>query len=194
MTPAPDPLPPVSPLLTDTQIALWFGQQQVPGSPVYQCAERVDIRGDLDAGTFGDVLNRCLAAVPALNADYSTVPGGPRRQPVTRDHPVRLLDVSPATDPAKQCDHEIAEFMAAGDAASDLITGDRLSAQLLIRLSDGHHVWVQRIHHLCVDGYSFAALLRWVAASYTAAIAGDPLPDAPFVAPAVLDSADPAAV
>ena len=43
MTPAPDPSLPVSHLLTDTQTALWFGQQQVPGSPVYQCAERVDM-------------------------------------------------------------------------------------------------------------------------------------------------------
>ena len=97
MTPAPDPSLPVSHLLTDTQTALWFGQQQVPGSPVYQCAERVDIRGDLDAGTFGDVLTRCLAAVPALNADYVTGPEGPRRQPVTRDHPVRFVDVAAAT-------------------------------------------------------------------------------------------------
>ncbi|GAB05185.1 non-ribosomal peptide synthetase [Gordonia amarae] len=189
MTPAPDPSLPVSHLLTDTQTALWFGQQQVPGSPVYQCAERVDIRGDLDAGTFGDVLTRCLAAVPALNADYVTGPEGPRRQPVTRDHPVRFVDVAAATDPAKQCDHEIAGFMSAEftsgvHSSPDTIAGDRLSAQLLIRLSGSHHVWVQRIHHLCADGYSFAALLRWVAASYTAAIAGDPLPGAPFATPA----------
>ncbi|WP_260840357.1 amino acid adenylation domain-containing protein [Gordonia pseudamarae] len=179
--------------LTAAQTALWFGQQQVPGSEVYQCAERVDIRGEIDTEVFGDVLARCLREVPALNAVYGAGADGPVRWPLARDHAVRLIDVSGTPDPDKQCDHEITEFMSGARPERAEISGEWLSTQILVRLSAAHHVWVQRIHHICVDGYSFAALLRWVSASYTAAVGGQPSPAVPFAAAGADAAADPAA-
>ena len=135
MTSAPAASP-GSQQLTPAQTALWFGQQQVPDSAVYQCAERIDIRGDLDVGAFGEVLTRCLAAVPSLNAEYSSGPDGPRQRPRARAHRLQFLDVSATTDPAKQCDHEIAEFMSDTHSSSEAIAGDRLNDQTLEVVED----------------------------------------------------------
>ncbi|WP_298446607.1 amino acid adenylation domain-containing protein [Gordonia sp. (in: high G+C Gram-positive bacteria)] len=183
--------------LTDAQTALWFGQQQVPGSVAYQCAERIDIAGELDPALFAEVLAGCLARIPALQARYAVGGDGrPAAEPVTRAHDLPLIDVSGEGDPDAACDREIAAFMDLPplDDGSAVIADDRLSGQVLIRLSPTRHVWAQRIHHLCVDGYSFAALLRWVAASYTSAAAGEGSPvDPPFVPADTGTTADAAA-
>lgn len=161
---------------------MWFGQQQVPHSVVYQCAERIDIRGDFDATLFAEVLASALAAIPALNACYSAGPDGPYRRPDSRLHELRRVESSDADEIARIVD----DLMAGGvpgagqTSGAEVIDGATLSDQCLIRVSPTHHIWVQRIHHLCIDGYSFAALLRWVAASYTAAVDGGPRPDSPF--------------
>lgn len=193
---SPGPGSPVS----STHVAIWFGQQQVPDSTAYQCAERIDIRGDLDPAVFGSVLARCLSAIPALNARYVPGPTGPRRVPVHREHPLPVIDVRETDDPSAAGDAVVAELMAmpaAGDAPADRVIADAwLSDQRLVRLSDSHHVWLQRIHHLCVDGYSFAVLLRWVAACYSATVRGEPTPEVPFAdspsadSPPAADDAD----
>lgn len=182
--------------LTPAQTAMWYGQQQVPGSDVYQCVERVDIRGAFDSPLFTRVLSRCLGEIPALNARYFGTPDGPRAAAVTSTHDVRSIDLRAAPDPIAAV-HDAIDTVAIGAVAigaaatadgtaadgSGEITGRLLSDQALLQLTDDHHVWVQRIHHLCVDGYSFAALLRWVAGCYTAALAGAAAPTYPFAEP-----------
>ncbi|MGV9712569.1 amino acid adenylation domain-containing protein [Gordonia sp. NPDC003424] len=177
------PTPP-SPIvaLTPVQTALWFGRQQVPGSGVYQCIERVDIRGDFDPNLFAGVLSRCLGEIPALNSRYFATPDGPRRSADRRVHEVRRVDVGGSTDAGAAERAAIDDVMSTGLAASagDEIAGRLLSNQVILRIGPDHHVWIQRIDHLCVDGYSFATLLRWVAGSYSATVSGTPSPDYPF--------------
>jgi len=167
--------------LSATQLALWFGQQQTPGSPVYQCAERIDVHGDFDVAVFAPVLAHCLSQIPALNARYVSGAEGPERLADQREHRLRVVDARGEGDPEQRCRTLTAELMAA--APTGEISGPLLSDQVLVRIADDHHVWVQRIHHIAVDGYSFAALLRWVAACYTARLAGTDLPEPPFAEP-----------
>lgn len=89
---------------------MWFGQQQVPHSVVYQCAERIDIRGDFDATLFAEVLASALAAIPALNACYSAGPDGPYRRPDSRLHELRRVESSDADEIARIVD----DLMAGG--------------------------------------------------------------------------------
>ncbi|MFT4202009.1 amino acid adenylation domain-containing protein [Gordonia sp. (in: high G+C Gram-positive bacteria)] len=163
--------------LTAAQLAVWFAQLQVADAPVYQCAERIEIVGDFDADRFAQVLADRLARVPALNARYADDGAGPRVQPVERMHPVTVLDAT-----AEELDAIIERAMTTAPIAAE-ITGDQLSGQHVVRLGPDRHVWITRIHHIAVDGYSFARLLRWIADSYTAAAADEPLPDSPFSEP-----------
>ncbi|MFT3899459.1 MAG: amino acid adenylation domain-containing protein [Gordonia sp. (in: high G+C Gram-positive bacteria)] len=172
--------------LTAAQLAVWFAQLQVADAPVYQCAERVEIVGAFDAERFAGVLADCLAQVPALCARYADDGDGPRAHPVDRAHRVEVLDTA-----AGELDALIERAMTTAPIA-DEIAGEQLSGQIVARLAPDHHVWITRIHHIAVDGYSFARLLRWVADSYTAEVAGEPLPDCPFT-PAAPDGAPAAA-
>ncbi|MFT3714594.1 MAG: amino acid adenylation domain-containing protein [Gordonia sp. (in: high G+C Gram-positive bacteria)] len=162
--------------LTPAQLAVWFAQQQVADAPVYQCAERVEIDGPFDAERFADVVSRCLAQVPALNARYTDDGDGPRRIPEPRRHPVVVHDAGEQLD-------AVVDAAMGCPPISNTIAGEQLSAQHLVRIGDDRHVWITRIHHVAVDGYSFARLLRWIADSYTADAAGDPLPESPFATP-----------
>ncbi|MDL9938974.1 amino acid adenylation domain-containing protein [Gordonia sp. ABSL1-1] len=176
----PDHLPDL-PTLSAAQTAMWFGQQQVPGSSVYQAAERVDIRGELDAGLFVRVVSDCLAELAPLNARYIAGPDGPRRYPDVRTHRVPLIEVDPTNPDAEAAVTAVIDEMLSAAPGAEEIGGVMLSDQRLIRRAADHHIWIQRIHHLCIDGYSFAAVLRWVAARYTALLDGTPLPNSPFV-------------
>ncbi|GAB09091.1 putative non-ribosomal peptide synthetase [Gordonia araii NBRC 100433] len=161
--------------LTPAQLAVWFAQLQVADAPVYQCAERIDIVGEFDAERFAAVLDDCLSQVPPLNARYADDGSGPRISPDPREHRARLHD---AAD-----DGELESIIAGAMTTapiSDEIAGDRLSGQDVVRLAHDRHVWITRIHHIAVDGYSFARLLRWVADCYTADVTGQPRPDMPF--------------
>ncbi len=176
--------------LTAAQLAVWFAQQQVEDAPVYQCAERIDIIGSFDAERFATVLSDCLKQVPALNARYTDDGDGrPRARPDAREHVVVVHEAG-----AHQTDTDALESLVARATSTapvhDEIGGEQLSGQHLLRLAPDHHVWISRIHHIAVDGYSFARLLRWVADAYSADLAGEPPPGSPFVANAAPETSD----
>ncbi|NMO00985.1 amino acid adenylation domain-containing protein [Gordonia sp. TBRC 11910] len=161
--------------LTAAQNAVWFAQAQVGASPVYQCAEQIDIHGEFCAERFGRIVGACLAQLPALNRRYVGTDAGPRALADPRTHTVVL-----------HTDESVADVVDAAlttAPVTDSISGDQLSSQHLVRLRDDHHVWITRIHHIAIDGYSFAALLRWIAECYTADAAGEAPTQPPFVPP-----------
>ena len=66
------------------------------------------------------------------------------------------------------------------DLASDLRAGSGapLYRHVVMRLADDRWFWYQRYHHLLVDGFSFTAIARRVAAIYTHLCRGDAGTDA----------------
>lgn len=69
------------------------------------------------------------------------------------------------------------------DLASDLRAGSGapLYRHVVMRLADDRWFWYQRYHHLLVDGFSFTAIARRVAAIYHLCH-GDALEPTPFTA------------
>ncbi len=59
-------------------------------------------------------------------------------------------------------------------------SGQPLAFHLLIQVADNRWYWYQRYHHLVVDGFSFPAITRQIAAIYRAWSNGDATPDSPF--------------
>ncbi|VDR29037.1 Enterobactin synthase component F [Raoultella terrigena] len=56
----------------------------------------------------------------------------------------------------------------------------RLVCHQLLRTADNRWYWYQRYHHLLVDGFSFPAITRQIAAIYRAWQRGEATPDSPF--------------
>lgn len=58
--------------------------------------------------------------------------------------------------------------------------GNPLVCHQLLRVGDNRWYWYQRYHHLLVDGFSFPAITRQIAAIYRAWQRGEATPDSPF--------------
>ena len=67
------------------------------------------------------------------------------------------------------------------DLAQDLRVdgGNPLVCHQLLRVGDDRWYWYQRYHHLLVDGFSFPAITRQIAAIYRAR-SGEATPESPF--------------
>lgn len=78
--------------------------------------------------------------------------------------------------------HAAALALMNADLAQNLRVdgGKPLTHHLLIQLSDTRWYWYQRYHHLLVDGFSFPAITRQIAAIYRAMRRDEPLPASPF--------------
>lgn len=59
-------------------------------------------------------------------------------------------------------------------------SGKPLAFHQLIRIDDTRWYWYQRYHHLLVDGFSFPAITRQIAAIYRAWQSDAPTPESPF--------------
>jgi enterobactin synthetase component F len=59
-------------------------------------------------------------------------------------------------------------------------SGQPLAFHQLIQVGENHWYWYQRYHHLVVDGFSFPAITRQIAAIYAAWKKGEPTPESPF--------------
>ncbi|MEE6801811.1 condensation domain-containing protein, partial [Escherichia coli O8:H10] len=91
--------------------------------------------------------------------------------------PPAVYDLRDSTDP-----HAAALAVMQGDLAQNLRVdgGQPLVHHALLRLGEHRWYWYQRYHHLLVDGFSFPAITRHIAAIYTAWRRGEPTPTSPF--------------
>ncbi len=83
-----------------------------------------------------------------------------------------IIDLRTAPDP-----HRAATERMQADLAQDLRVdgGNPLVCHQLLRVGDDRWYWYQRYHHLLVDGFSFPAITRQIAAIYRAWQRGKPL-------------------
>lgn len=88
-----------------------------------------------------------------------------------------LHDLRASADP-----HAAALAVMQGDLAQNLRVdgGKPLFHHALLRLGERRWYWYQRYHHLLVDGFSFPAITRHIAAIYNAWRRGEPTPASPF--------------
>ncbi|MEG2397166.1 MAG: enterobactin non-ribosomal peptide synthetase EntF [Citrobacter sp.] len=78
--------------------------------------------------------------------------------------------------------HEAARALMQADLQQDIrADGTKpLVCHQLIQVEDNRWYWYQRYHHLLVDGFSFPAITRQIAAIYRAWQRGEPTPASPF--------------
>ncbi|MEU0939228.1 amino acid adenylation domain-containing protein [Embleya sp. NPDC005971] len=152
------------PLLA-AQAGIVYAQALMPDDPGYNTGDRVEIRGPLDAELFARVLRRVGAEAETLRLLVVTGTDGTPAQRVTdHEHPVHLLDLRTARDPAAEARAWLHDDLA---RAVDPTTGP-LVTHAVFRLADELHWWYRRVHHIAVDAYALALIDRRVAESYTA--------------------------
>ncbi|GAA2097657.1 hypothetical protein GCM10009759_27960 [Kitasatospora saccharophila] len=156
--------------LTAAQEGVRYGQLLDPGSPKYNIAECLEIRGGLDEDLFAAAVDRMLHLCDSANTVLVEQDGRVRQQVVRPREPrrrLRVVDLTGTADPVAAAERYMAEEMALVD---DVAAPAHHHA--LLRLAPDLHHWYIRYHHIAVDGLSGAVLARSAAELYTRAVGG----------------------
>lgn len=182
------PEPPLVPVahgdeipLSFAQQRLWFLDQLLHGSPVYNISAAYWLNGDLDVATLHRSLNEIIRRHEGLRTTFHAVGG----RPVQKVAPALTLalEMQDLQDqPAAERENKTLK-VAAEEARRpfDLAVGPLLRAKLL-RLSPTEQVLLLTMHHIVSDGWSMGVLYRELTVLYEAYSQGkpSPLPELPI--------------
>lgn len=153
--------------LSPNQRRLWFMEQVIAGAPVYNEAEAVRLRGELDVEALEKALNVIVAHHENLRTTIQTTDDEPTVI-VHEAWPLRLkkIDLSPLA-PARR-DAEIERLLIEEPRLPyDLKIEPGIRATLL-HLGEKDHVFILMMHHLICDWSSEGVLWRELSALYSA--------------------------
>lgn len=168
---------PVLPL-TSAQRGVLTGHLITPRPAAYNTAEYVRIDGDLRPAWFDAALRRAVGEAEALGVRLVEGPVGPGQVP--DDAPPwspRFLDLRSDADPESAARAWMADEVA---HAVDPFGDEPLFAHALLRTGEHTHLWYHRMHHVLLDGYGAALVMRRAAALYTSLAAGTEPEPSPF--------------
>lgn len=165
--------------LVAAQPGIWMAERlsTLPGA--WSVAHYVELRGALDPALLRKAIVAGLQQADTLSLRFEEEEGEVW-QWVAADRTFgepSIIDLRTAPDP-----HRAATERMQADLAQDLRVdgGNPLVCHQLLRVGDDRWYWYQRYHHLLVDGFSFPAITRQIAAIYRAWQRGEATPESPF--------------
>ncbi|HBQ3315977.1 enterobactin non-ribosomal peptide synthetase EntF [Klebsiella pneumoniae] len=165
--------------LVAAQPGIWMAERlsTLPGA--WSVAHYVELRGALDPTLLGKAIVAGLQQADTLSLRFEEEEGEVW-QWLAADRTFAepsIIDLRTTPDP-----HRAATERMQADLAQDLRVdgGNPLVCHQLLRVGDDRWYWYQRYHHLLVDGFSFPAITRQIAAIYRAWQRGEATPESPF--------------
>ena len=165
--------------LVAAQPGIWMAERlsTLPGA--WSVAHYVELRGALDPTLLGKSIVAGLQQADTLSLRFEEEEGEVW-QWLAADRTFAepsIIDLRTAPDP-----HRAATERMQADLAQDLRVdgGNPLVCHQLLCVGDDRWYWYQRYHHLLVDGFSFPAITRQIAAIYRAWQRGEATPESPF--------------
>ncbi|MBZ4537736.1 amino acid adenylation domain-containing protein [Mycobacterium avium] len=169
--------------LSFAQQRLWFIDQLLGPSPIYNMAAALRLTGRLDADALGTALADVVARQETLRTVFPAVDGIPEQVVIPAERADLGWQVVDATGwPTDRLQQTIE---AAARHSFDLATEIPLRARLF-RITDDEHVLVAVLHHIAADGLSMAPLVADLGMAYASRCAGH----APGWAPLPVQYAD----
>ncbi len=169
--------------LSFAQQRLWFIDQLLGPSPMYNMVAALRLSGSLDAEALGSALADVVARQESLRTLFPAVEGIPRQVVIPAERADFGWQVVNATGwPESRLGEAID---AAVRHSFDLATEIPLRARLF-RVADDEHVLVAVMHHIAGDGLSMAPLVADLGVAYASRCAGQ----APGWAPLAVQYAD----
>ncbi len=165
--------------LVAAQPGIWMAERlsTLPGA--WSVAHYVELRGNLDPALLSKAIVAGLKQADTLSMRFCE-DNGEAWQWVDDAHEFaepQSVDLRQLADP-----HMSALTLMQSDLGQNLRvdSGNPLVCHQLMRVGDDCWYWYQRYHHLLVDGFSFPAITRQIAAIYRAWQRGEETPDSPF--------------
>lgn len=165
--------------LVAAQPGIWMAERlsTLPGA--WSVAHYVELRGALDPALLGKAIVAGLQQADTLSLRFEEQEGEVWQwvaaERTFAEPPI--IDLRTTPDP-----HRAATERMQADLAQDLRVdgGNPLVCHQLLRVGDDRWYWYQCYHHLLVDGFSFPAITRQIAAIYRAWQRGEATPESPF--------------
>lgn len=161
------------------QQRLWFLDQLVPDSPLYNVPQAYRLKGTLDQWVFQEAIQEMAQRHETLRTTFDVVDGSQ----VQKIHPhasvsLELVDLSHLPEDEREIE---AKHLATEEATRpfDLERGPLMRASLL-RLGEEEHLLLLTFHHIVFDGWSSGVLLKELSAIYPALLEGRPSPLEPI--------------
>lgn len=165
--------------LVAAQPGIWMAEKLSPLPSAWSVAHYVELTGELDAPLLAKAVAAGLMQADTLRMRFSEDNGDVWQwvdSEMTFAEP-EIVDLR-----GNAAAHEAAWALMQADLRQDLRAdgGKPLVFHQLIQVQENRWYWYQRYHHLLVDGFSFPAITRQIAAIYGAWQRGEPTPDSPF--------------
>jgi len=166
--------------LSFAQQRLWFFDQLVAGSPVYNLPLTADLRGPLDRDTLVVALQHAVQRHEVFRTAFHSHEGLPVCT-IAPEAPLDVPIVDLSTLPDDQQEAELdALILAEAAQGFDLSKPPLIRAALVIRELE-RHILLVNVHHIVCDGQSEALLFQEVQAIYNATVRQQPtLPPLPI--------------
>ncbi|BCO83874.1 hypothetical protein MINTM011_22090 [Mycobacterium paraintracellulare] len=169
--------------LSFAQQRLWFIDQLLGPSPIYNMAVALRLSGRLDAEALGAALADVVARQETLRTLFPAIDGIPEQVVIPIEQADFGWQVVDATDwPETRLQEAVDPTVR---HSFDLATEIPLRARLF-RIAEDEHVLVAVVHHIAADGLSMSPLVADLAVAYASRCAGQ----APGWAPLPVQYAD----
>ncbi|WP_322521666.1 amino acid adenylation domain-containing protein [Guyparkeria halophila] len=154
--------------LTEAQAGIWYAQQRLPESAVYQTGEYLLLDGPLEPSAFSASVTGAIDECDGLHARFLVTADGPRVYVDRRAWALEWHDLRGHPDPRAAAMSVMQEEVG---RPVDLAEGP-LFRTAVFRLGDRHHIWFISVHHIAIDGYGMNRLQQRVAEVYSALVDG----------------------
>lgn len=165
--------------LVAAQPGIWMAEKLSTLPSAWSVAHYVELTGELDALLLAKAVVAGLEQADTLRMQFSEDNGEVWQwvDPALTFAQPEIIDLREKSNP-----HEAARALMQADLQQDIrADGNKpLVFHQLIQVGDKRWYWYQRYHHLLVDGFSFPAITRQIAAIYRAWLHGESTPDSPF--------------
>lgn len=165
--------------LVAAQPGIWMAEKLSTLPSAWSVAHYVELTGELDAPLLAKAVVAGLQQADTLRMRFSEDNGEVWQwvDSALAFAPPEIIDLREKSDP-----HAAARALMQADLQQDIRADDTkpLVFHLLIQVGEKRWYWYQRYHHLLVDGFSFPAITRQIAAIYRAWLHGESTPESPF--------------
>ncbi|WP_164021878.1 non-ribosomal peptide synthetase, partial [Pyxidicoccus trucidator] len=161
--------------LSFAQQRLWFLDQFIPDSALYNMPAPLRLEGTLDTAALERSLTELVRRHEVLRTSFPSEAGQPL-QVIASPSPLSLERVDLSALPAAEREDEARRLIEAECRKPFSLARGPLLRALLLKLADAEHVLLLNVHHIISDGWSLGVLVREVAALYEAFCQGQPSP------------------
>jgi amino acid adenylation domain-containing protein len=161
--------------LSFAQQRLWFLDQLIPGTPVYNLPSGIRVQFALDVAALEKSLNEIVRRHEALRTTVGTDAGQPYQviAPVL-EVALPVVDLSALPNAERKAEmHRLARIEA--ESLFDLEQGPLLRTRLL-KLGDEDFLLLVTMHHIISDNWSIVVFFEELSALYPAFVAAQPPP------------------